>query len=681
MSKVRICKSNCLEYNQNSPVLTPISNVDDYSISININSKNNNHALHQDDNVKFIELSVFETVLTKFHLNSAMRIQTILLCNSQAQRCSHPVIISRHVHFLDCHWSFPSAGEVVCIGLKCLETKRLIGVAAAQRDSSVEWVDVMSIGVDHDDQLCHRHGDSTLNVVTINIGQCLLVSKRVDDHHIAFNVACSLRPNLDVSGRLWIRTHCKLKCNLIAIDYSFGREACIRLKKKAGLYYQLNVEVQQSGGQIIGTCTFSLNEGNQESQVYSPILIKSTCIGKMRLSIKLLSEDHAVLPLEKYSGLNDLIVSGHKHVAALLVTRKLDYSPTLVQALLDVYMDTGLANDFLQQILCLEIDRIDENDLNTAFRGNSFATKAVELFQFQVCSDYLQSVYGLCVSQLMKRSVSPIDIIDQILFSIGKVKLPSQIRRLYAAIKAAVSNRFPRPSFIHIHSITTFLFIRLHLPVLLNPGLLKNSIDVEGPLDRILCPHRVLVAKLFAKLASLAEFSESDTLSEYNEALRLRFPDVCMIVMHSAEDTDLLNANGNNNAYNNNGNNKRNHRNGNDDKNVSDRERQVDLHNLHMYFSGLLNRYPTKQASSADGEEQRLSILSTASSTHSLLRAEPLDPAIESDPNHTIAGWWISMAQCIALLDNLEKDTMHESKKAARDSLEKLRRSSALLLL
>ena len=611
-------------------------------------------------NFDIVEVTISEAVLDEQQDNVQ-----VVLHGAGEKRVSMavPVDETNQANLMDCHWSFAlHKGEedhltVIC---KSVTSPVFVGMCTLKLHEALnqEWIDIYI----HDRQL-----KSNLQV-PVSIGKAQV--SFLKDHQFSLELVGFDQSTM--RAKVWVKQDGK-KMKLVSDDYELGRTA--------KLLYQgdeMFVEYIVGGSQIIGFSRFALPLGDSvtNASIQTEVWVRPSASGKIKVSLQVKPEDRPVLPLNQYEDFKGLLIVGYKEVATLLAWRKSDYYPALVDAFLDV-MGVDLQAPFLGQVIKTEIEKMAAEEMSTIFRANSFGTKAVEKFQFQLCEKaYLPAVYSMFLTEVMGRPAEerndPISLLQSLISAISRVNIPNQLRRLYSYIRHTVSAVYPFPTYVHVHCITSFLFLRLHLPVLLNSGLLKsaNMVAESGMEERqllvtLLNNARPVLPKLFAKLASLTEFDNSDPMAkQYNNQLQRLFPQVCLIVMKAVEfdDGDMSAAMEPPMPS--------------SDSNL----KQMHLFHLHLYFSKLVEKYSTDDHDKQDHDEDvRQSMLSTVSSTKSLLRSTPIEDRPErTDPDNVkdVRLWWKAMCKCITDLEGKEHEAKELIDQTTHESIIKLRRLS-----
>lgn len=572
--------------------------------------------------VVWLEMTILE-ILLDTNLNEC--VYAVLLKVHDMKRASQVVNVNgRHAHVMDCMWTIPvSLGDQLVVGMVdgCGGLVAVLKVPKGDEDDI--WVPLYQL--------------STKGPNSDQFGQ-LSLTFSIDGLSFTFRITADWN---DLQCRLWV-TECKhrKRRRMIADCFRVGDSATIDIHIDTMI-----VEVMVNK-RIVGWCEFAI-EGTH-GHLKAPLQSCPTLIGQVRLSVKWRETDRATLPLSDYLPLSTLITNHHRHLADLLSTRKCDYHDSLIKAIINQQTNADTAIPFLSHLIGLHLDGIEENTMNLVFRDNSFATKAVDYYQRRQGEEYCKCLFALYHSRI-RASGSPASVIESVkilLECVIQVQLPQSIRVLYSRIRYQVNQRFPRPSVIHIHAITSFMFIRLILPGLLNPAMFGG-----------VCDHDVdnkAVARVWGKLASLADFDESSPeASLYNDAIKTMHAQVCIIVMQSSEGVDgkLVST-----------------------MDYSDHEQQSDLHTLHMYLSLQLSKYPP-----VDNENHKrsstLSTTSTLSSTHSLLRHSPIDINDEDD-GIDIVSWWRLVGECVNELNDKEKRLLECIQRTADEAVKELRRLS-----
>ncbi|RKO95737.1 Rho GTPase activation protein, partial [Caulochytrium protostelioides] len=217
-----------------------------------------------------------------------------------------------------------------------------------------------------------------------------------------------------------------------------------------------------------------------------------------------------------------------------LVTMFGDVSQEREQAagsLLRLYESQGLCIDFIASLTQVEIERCTEP--NTLFRGNSIATKTLDGYMKMKAGDYLKTVLGDTVRQILSKKpnceIDPTRLdskdarkknlktlmdwnnrIVQGIFSAAP-QFPPALRVIFHRMQICIIRRFPNETNTHIVAVAGFVFLRFFAAAILGPrlfGLTEEYIDPKTA--RVF----TLLAKTLQSLANLNLFGSKEPYME-----------------------------------------------------------------------------------------------------------------------------------------------------------------------
>ncbi|XP_043574863.1 ras GTPase-activating protein 4 [Chiloscyllium plagiosum] len=237
-------------------------------------------------------------------------------------------------------------------------------------------------------------------------------------------------------------------------------------------------------------------------------------LGSLRLQLRL--RDESVLPSSYYQPLMELLLQSVKatnngekgNLLALIdeVTTA-ENRQEVATNLVKLFLGQGLAKEFLDFVMNLELDRTTEP--NTLFRNNSLASKSMECFLKVAGMQYLHNILGPTISRVFEerkyveldpnkvefreagcsglhRCHTEADIIQQsaqclqsyltelIEAIVNSVEqCPSLIRATFKQLFSSVEERFPQDLYRNIKyiAVTSFLCLRFFSPAIMSPKL------------------------------------------------------------------------------------------------------------------------------------------------------------------------------------------------------------------
>ncbi|KAN0045212.1 hypothetical protein ACTA71_005589 [Dictyostelium dimigraforme] len=244
--------------------------------------------------------------------------------------------------------------------------------------------------------------------------------------------------------------------------------------------------------------------------------------GDIRLKLKYSEE--VVLPLQSYQPLLELLQQENLYTITLLgkVTK---HREAVSNNLIRVFEKTGKCLYLLKSLTDHEIDSTNNPDI--IFRGNSLATKSVDLFMKLIGIPYLSQTIGPLIKKIYSSKKScEIDptklekgedikkncknllswvkkMTTAILSSINNC--PGPLREVFKSIQEKVVQRYPKDEITRYTAVSGFIFLRFFCPAILAPKLFDLMPDHPGiKTTRSL----ILIAKTLQNLANQVEFGE-----------------------------------------------------------------------------------------------------------------------------------------------------------------------------
>ncbi|KAM9963017.1 hypothetical protein ACTFIW_006238 [Dictyostelium discoideum] len=244
--------------------------------------------------------------------------------------------------------------------------------------------------------------------------------------------------------------------------------------------------------------------------------------GDIRLKLKYSEE--VVLPLQSYQPLLELLQQENLYTITLLgkVTK---HREAVSNNLIRVFEKTGKCLYLLKSLTDHEIDSTNNPDI--IFRGNSLATKSVDLFMKLIGIPYLSQTIGPLIKKIYSSKKScEIDptklekgedikkncknllswvkkMTTAILSSVNNC--PGPLREVFKSIQDKVVQRYPKDEITRYTAVSGFIFLRFFCPAILAPKLFDLMPDHPGiKTTRSL----ILIAKTLQNLANQVEFGE-----------------------------------------------------------------------------------------------------------------------------------------------------------------------------
>ncbi|KNC99916.1 uncharacterized protein SPPG_05288 [Spizellomyces punctatus DAOM BR117] len=247
-------------------------------------------------------------------------------------------------------------------------------------------------------------------------------------------------------------------------------------------------------------------------------------VGAVRLKIKY--SVSTILPLEKYRPFLDLLAEDRYRVAHLFGKVSKDREEAAWPFI--KLMEADLATKpFLFAIISAEIE--DTNDPNTLFRGNSMASKAVDVYMRYIGRAYLKNTLGDIIKSIVSKKLhceldpmkadkaddlersrkTLMEWNQKILNAIYDTRfaLPAPLRPIFAHVQQQVRWKFPNDPIVRYTSVSGFIFLRFFAPAILGPRLFEL---IDEYIDPRTSRTLTLLAKTLQNLANLVPFGDKE---------------------------------------------------------------------------------------------------------------------------------------------------------------------------
>ena len=251
---------------------------------------------------------------------------------------------------------------------------------------------------------------------------------------------------------------------------------------------------------------------------------------------KYLTQSTIVLKTEYYSTFIDLIKK--KDFEAMFIFGKVSPSREDAARCMIKIMGPGY-KEFVKTCIKAEIE--DSPDGRTLFRGNSMASKALDLYMKLVGTSYLrqtiESVLKAIISSAQSFEVDPLridqkpvdskkkkdsttltledqlalnaknlteynSVVANAIFN-SSTKMPKELIEVFSVISETVNKNFPGNATVKYTAVSGFLFLRFFAPAILGPPLFGLRV---GVLDALNNRKLLLIAKTLQNLSNLCEF-------------------------------------------------------------------------------------------------------------------------------------------------------------------------------
>ncbi|KJH40818.1 GTPase-activator protein [Dictyocaulus viviparus] len=204
----------------------------------------------------------------------------------------------------------------------------------------------------------------------------------------------------------------------------------------------------------------------------------------------------------------------------------------LATALVRVLHKQKLVNNFLCELIMSEVDSLDNDHL--MFRGNSLATKAMEAYMKLIADDYLQSVLGDFVQNVLASNesceVDPLKLNGTSTSTLEKNRVhltrlvelawekiitstssfPVELRMVFGSLRDRLESQ-GRNSLADT-LISSSIFLRYLCPAILSPSLF--NLVTEYP-NGVMARNLTLIAKTLQNLANFTKFGGKEHYMEF----------------------------------------------------------------------------------------------------------------------------------------------------------------------
>ncbi|CAL4070086.1 unnamed protein product [Meganyctiphanes norvegica] len=342
--------------------------------------------------------------------------------------------------------------------------------------------------------------------------------------------------NVLVDGQLQHSTVAKQKTNMCF----WGEDFQIDLESQdSTVCVELMRQTDKKNTKMLGRVEIQLDSETSAELVEKWYLVKLDKSEREipSLRIKYRFRSLTILPLGGYWGLREYLVSQSLSLCQLLepkVTVKV--KEDVAAALVNISHAEGRATEFLVSLILNDILKIAENE-QCLFRGNSVATKAIEVYMRLVGEKYLQETLASVVESIISNTddleVDPMriqnlaslptvikqhqaalrlcveDVWERILKSADA--FPIELRKVFHKLRQRLL-LYPGKGELTDNLISACVFLRFLCPAVLSPSLF--NILQEYPEERA-GRHLTLVAKTIQTLANFTWFHRKENYMEF----------------------------------------------------------------------------------------------------------------------------------------------------------------------
>ncbi|XP_043231372.1 ras GTPase-activating protein nGAP-like isoform X1 [Amphibalanus amphitrite] len=341
---------------------------------------------------------------------------------------------------------------------------------------------------------------------------------------------------LCLDNTLYARTSSKAKTELCFWGEQFEFNNLPTVESiQVNLYREPDKKRKKDKNVLVGTVDIPVSSVDSRFFVekWYPVTLEKGSSNKHPPSLRIKCRFQAVdiLPLHAYQEFLQYVTSRYSPLCEVLeplvgVKSKEDIATALVH----VMQREGLAKHLLSDLVCMDVNRIDDERLT--FRGNSLATKATEAYMKLVGDRYLNDTLGDAVRRLLETSsdleVDPLKVAGPTALQKQRANLRAAVQEIWANILASY-NSFPlelRECFYLIcerlreagkteqleNVVSSCIFLRFFCPAILSPSLF--NLTQEYPNERAV-RNLTLVAKTLQTLANFTQFQGKENYMEF----------------------------------------------------------------------------------------------------------------------------------------------------------------------
>ncbi|KAE9416014.1 hypothetical protein Angca_004533 [Angiostrongylus cantonensis] len=269
------------------------------------------------------------------------------------------------------------------------------------------------------------------------------------------------------------------------------------------------------------------------NRLASALSTKNTAHEQPAVRIKARWQSIEILPIRAYDEFLHYLSSHYLPLCnylepVLSVRAKEDLATALVRVL----HKQKLANDFLCELVMSEVDSLDNDHL--MFRGNSLATKAMEAYMKLIADEYLQSVLGDFVQNVLTSNesceVDPLKLNGTSTSTLEKNRInltklvelawekiigstsffPMELQMVFRSLRDRLESQ-GRNSLADT-LISSSIFLRYLCPAILSPSLF--NLVTEYP-SGVMARNLTLIAKTLQNLANFTKFGGKEHYMEF----------------------------------------------------------------------------------------------------------------------------------------------------------------------
>jgi RAS protein activator-like 2 len=300
----------------------------------------------------------------------------------------------------------------------------------------------------------------------------------------------------------------------------------------------------------LGTIDLPVHQlaGGGEMEKWHTLMVNQASQGKGLIStrdhpairIKASLQSVSVLPHKAYSEFQEYLSKEYSHLVSVLEPAvSARWKDEIAQTLLRTLQVTGQAKEFLVDVVMSEVSHTDNENL--VFRGNTFATKAVDTYMKMVGEKYLRTTLGDIINRIMESDadfeVDPMKLtasgnlqnnqktLQELVtvtweaITTSHITLPSDLRRTFCLIRQKFGRNKEDVCF---RLISGSIFLRFFCPAILSPSLFH--LCQEYPDERT-NRKLTLVAKVIQSLANFTRFGVKEEYMYFmNSFVEIQIP-------------------------------------------------------------------------------------------------------------------------------------------------------------
>lgn len=250
------------------------------------------------------------------------------------------------------------------------------------------------------------------------------------------------------------------------------------------------------------------------------------------LRVKIRHSNDIIMNLAEYASLEDLVCDPNTEVITLLNQLCHKDHLTLARALSNIFKYKKSSIRILKTLI--EREASLDNDTATLFRQSSLTTALIESYMRSMCQKALTKCLRGPIKKLLEDRISCelnpnklenshnvsqracenlqnlLDLLDELVGNIydSIQHYPTPVRYLFSCLQTLVLEKWPNEPLVRTRVVSSFLFLRLICPTILNPK--QFNIINETPSENAI-RNLTLIVKCLQNLSNLIETSKVRT--------------------------------------------------------------------------------------------------------------------------------------------------------------------------